>query len=72
MSVSFDVYRIGQDGQRELVRTTQSAREAREVRDTAPDEMLVVVSDDGVIKDDERVRATADEFQGDIEDDHLL
>jgi hypothetical protein len=72
MSVSFDIYRIGQDGQRELVRNTQTAREAREVRDSAPGEMLVVVSDDGVMKANERERETTDEFQSDIEDDHLL
>jgi hypothetical protein len=72
MSVSFDIYRIGQNGQRELVQTTQSAREAREVRDSAPGEMLVVVSDDGVMKDNEREWQTTDEFQSDIEDDHLL
>lgn len=40
MSVSFEVYRIGQDGRRELVRSTQSAREAREVRDHGRGEML--------------------------------
>jgi len=51
MSVTFDVYRMDQSGQRELVRTTQSAREAREVRDGEPGEMLVFVHDDAAVQD---------------------
>jgi hypothetical protein len=42
MSVSFDIYRIGHAGERILVHSTQSAREAREVRDAGPGEMQVV------------------------------
>jgi hypothetical protein len=72
MSVSFDVYRISRGGQRELVRTTQSAREAREMRDAAPGDLLVIVSDDGLMKDNERERAMGGEAQGDLEGDHLL
>lgn len=42
MTVSFDVYRIGRGGERVLVHSTQSAREAREVRDASPGEMVVI------------------------------
>jgi hypothetical protein len=50
MSVTFDVYRRAQGGQRELVCITQSAHKAREVRDGAPGEMLVLMHDDAAVQ----------------------
>jgi hypothetical protein len=72
MSVSFQVYRICQDGQQELIRTTQSAREAREVRDTSQDETLVVARDDAAVEDKLRERTRKLETQCDIEGDYLI
>jgi hypothetical protein len=62
MTFTFNVYRINQGGQRELVHTTQSAHEARELRDAGPGKMVVVVSDDEAVQDQPH----------DIEGNHLL
>jgi hypothetical protein len=70
MSVRFDVYRIGHNGRRELVRSTQSAREAREVRDAGSGKMLVVVRDDG--EESNGARTLVLEAHGDIEGDFLI
>lgn len=63
MSVSFAVYRISSAGERELVHTTQSARDAREVRDAGPGEMIVV-GRDRAANDRER---RGDKILGDLE-----
>jgi hypothetical protein len=70
MSVTFDLYRIAQDGQRELVQTTRSAREAREVRDASQDEILVFVHDDAT--GDDQQSNLQSEVDDDIEGDFLI
>jgi hypothetical protein len=70
MSVIFEVIRIGQAGQQEQICTTQSAREARELRDNHPGETLVVVHDGAATADKRRERAIDDSV--DIEGDYLV
>jgi hypothetical protein len=69
MSVTFDVFRIAQDGQQELVCTTQSARAARELRDSDPGELLVVVRDDGIAGDNDRAQGMDIDARGDVDGD---
>jgi hypothetical protein len=77
MSVTFDVYRIGEEGRRELVCSTKSAREAREARDEQAGEMLVVGRDDAALHNrqlrsraiDAKARKSAED---DVEGDYLI
>jgi hypothetical protein len=70
MSITFDVYRIAQDGQRELIQTTQSAREARKARDADPGEVLVVVRDDRVDEVEQRNHPIEVDTRGEVEGDY--
>jgi hypothetical protein len=73
MSVSFDVYRIGREGRRELVCSTQSAREAREARDADQGDMLVVSRDDASLQDrrarPRKIKSVAPKVANEIEGD---
>ena len=72
MSMSFEVYRTGEGGQRELICTTQSAREAREMRDTRPGKMIVIGRDDAVAQKQHHDAVEAQDMADDIEGDYLI